>query len=426
MDCDKLAILGGTPVIDRQDDALFHWPIVNDAMRAASTAVLDEGVMSGTDRARKFEEGFAAWQGRKYALSFPSGTSAITTALFALGVGPGDEVICPSLTYWASCLGAQQALGAKVVFVDCEPETMQMDPAAFEAAITPRTKAVIPVHLSACPCDMDAIMAIARRHHIAVMEDVSHAQGGHYKGTKCGNFGEVAAMSVMTGKSFAIGEGGMLVTDDYEIYRKAIRFGHYDRIPQVFSPEEIAETKNMPFGAMKNRLNQCAAAVGIEQLKKYDAERAEIERAMLYYWKQLEGVEGLRIMYPKDAGSDKAGWYASRGHYDPEAFGGLTNVTFAKAVSAETQGGYTPGCYMPLHMSSLFGKQGPFPVSDRMNQLIISDPWFKHCDTAKIDRYVEAVRKVVAHWKDLLPLDEGVAPCDGGLGLTDFEKKKRA
>ena len=230
----------------------------------------------------------------------------------------------------------------------------------------------------------------------------------------------------MSGRCLALGVGGMLVTDDYEIYRKAIRFGHYDRIPQVFSMEEIKETKNMPFGAMKNRLNQCAAAVGIEQLKKYDAERAEIEKAMLYYWKQLEGVPGFRIMWPKDEGSDKAGWYASRCHYDPEAFGGLSNVTFAKAVSAETQGGYTPGCYMPLHYSSLFGKQGPFPVTERMNQLIVSDPWFKHYDTAKIDLYAAAVRKVAAQWEALLPLDEGVPPCDGGRGRTDVEKKKKA
>ena len=304
MSADKLAIFGGTPVIEKYDDELFHWPIVNDAMREASTAVLNEGVMSGTDRARRFEDGFASWQGRKYALCFPSGTSAITTSLFAMGVGPGDEVICPSLTYWASCLGAQ-TLGAKVVFCDCEPETMQMDPAAFEAAITPSTKAVVVVHLSACPSDMDAIMAIADKHHIAVLEDVSHAQGGSYKGKRVGNFGLVAAMSLMAGKSFAIGEGGMMVTDDYEIYRKAIRFGHYDRIPQVFTAEEIKETKNLPFGAMKNRLNQCAAAVGIEQLKKYDAERAEIERAMLYYWKQLEDV--LVCQLDSEASGDREG-----------------------------------------------------------------------------------------------------------------------
>ena len=120
MATEKLAILGGKPVIEKQDEALFHWPIVNDAMREASTAVLNEGVMSGTDRARKFEDGFAKWQGRQYALSFPSGTSAVTTAFFTLGVGPGDEVICPSFTYWASCLGAQ-TLGAKVVLCDCEP-----------------------------------------------------------------------------------------------------------------------------------------------------------------------------------------------------------------------------------------------------------------------------------------------------------------
>lgn len=424
MTTDKLAILGGKPIIEKHDDYLFHWPIVNQAMIDASTKVLQEGVMSGTDRSRKFEDEFAKWQGTKYALTFPSGTSAITTALFAAGVGKGDEVICTTLTYWASCLGAL-TLGATVKFCDCEAETMQMDPAAFEAAITPRTKAVVVVHLTAIPCDMDAIMAIAEKHHLLVIEDVSHGQGGHYKGRKLGTFGHVAAMSVMSGKSFAIGEGGMLVTNDWEIYRKSIRFGHYDRIPEVFSFDEIKDTKNLPLGAMKNRLNQCASAVGLEQLKKYDAEKAEIEKAALYFWNQLKDVEGVRIMYPKWENSDKAGWYASRFHYDPAAFGGLSNVTFAKALSAETDGGFAPGCYMPLHMSSLFGEQGPFPVADKMNQLIISDPWFKHCDKAQIDLYVAAVRKVVSQWKELLPLDKDVAPCDGGAGLTDFDKNRK-
>lgn len=423
MTTDKLAILGGKPVIAKKDDWLFHWPVVNEAMKRASTKVLEEGSMSGTDRSREFEEKFAKWQGRKYALTFPNGTSALTTAFWTLGIGRGDEVVCTTLTYWASCLGAV-TLGAKVRFCDCRRDTLCMDPASFEAAITKRTKAVIVVHLSAHPCDMDAIMRIANRHHIAVIEDVSHAQGGHYKGKMLGTFGKIAAMSLMSGKSFAIGEGGMLVTDDFEIYRKAIRYGHYDRIPQFFSPKEIALTKNLPFGAYKHRLNQCASAVGLEQLKKYDRERKEIEKAMLYFWKQVGDVPGISLIYPKEKGSDKAGWYASRFAYDPEAFDGLTNITFSRALSAEVGGGVSPGGYQPLHMSSLFGKQGRLPVADRINEWMIGDLWFKHFDRKALDLHAAAFRKVAANWKLLKPLDRGVKPYDGGAGLSDFEKRR--
>ena len=200
----KLAITGGVPVQKTPDEKLFHWPIVNDAMRKAQADVLEAGNMSGTDIARRFEAAFAKWQGRKYALSHNNGTNALNAAMYAIGIGPGDEIICTSVTYWASCTGAL-ALGASVVFCDINPETLQMDPASFEARITPRTKAVMVVHYMAHPAPMDEIMAIARKHGLKVIEDVSHAQGGHYKGRMLGTFGDIAAMSLMSCKSFAIG-----------------------------------------------------------------------------------------------------------------------------------------------------------------------------------------------------------------------------
>ena len=306
----QLALLGGRKTLEKADEALFHWPIVNDAMIAVQTKVLTDGNMSGTDISRRFEDEFAAWQGRKYALSHNNGTNALNAAMYGIGLGPGDEIICTSVTYWASCTGAL-ALGAAVVFCDIDPDTLQMDPASFEARITPRTKAVMVVHYMAHPAPMDEIMAIAKRHGLRVIEDVSHAQGGHYKGRMLGTFGDVAAMSLMSCKSFAIGEGGMLVTDDAEIYRRAVRFGHYDRIADVYSDEEMKATKNVPFGGLKNRMHQVSAAIGLEQLKKHDDEIAEIDRAMKYFWKGVSDVKGLTVIYPKDDGSDKAGWYAS-------------------------------------------------------------------------------------------------------------------
>ena len=440
----KLAIVGGNRVQEKADESLFHWPIVNDAMRAAQAKVLDDGNMSGTDIARRFEAEFAKWQGRKYALSHNNGTSSLHAAMYGIGLGPGDEIICTSVTYWASCTGAL-SLGATVVFCDVNPDTLQMDPASLESRITPRTKAIMVVHYMAHPAPMDEIMAIAKRHGLKVIEDVSHAQGGHYKGRMLGTFGDVAAMSLMSCKSFAIGEGGMLVTDDAEIYKRAIRLGHYDRIIDVCTDEEMEGTKNIPFGGLKNRMHQVSAAIGLEQLKKHDAEIAEIDRAMKYFWKGIEDIPGFRIIYPTDAGSDKAGWYASRFLYDSAAFGGVSNVTFCDALNAETGGGFSFGCNMPLHLSSVFfdvdvyghGKptaraflpdgvdprvlSGDLPNAEKVNMRILGEPWFKHDDHARIDPYIEAVRKVASNFGELLPIND-TTPIVGGVALSKRKK----
>ena len=440
----KLAITGGCRVLAERDESLFHWPIVNDAMRAAQAAVLEAGNMSGTDIARKFESRFAAWQGSKYALSHNNGTNALNAAMYAVGLGPGDEIICTSVTYWASCTGAL-SLGASVVFCDIDPNTLQMDPKSFEERITPRTKAVMVVHYMAHPAPMDEIMAIADKHGIAVIEDVSHAQGGRYKGRRLGTFGRVAAMSLMSCKSFAIGEGGMLTTDDPEIFKRAVIFGHYDRIIDVCTDEEMKDVKNIPWGGLKNRMHQTSAAIGLEQLEKHDREIAEIDRAMKYFWSGISDIPGLSMIYPRDEGSDKAGWYASRFLYDPAAFGGVSNVTFSDALNAETGGDFSFGCNMPLHLSSVFfdvdiyghgrptaraflpegvdirAESGSLPVADSINGRVLGEPWFKTCDPAKIDPYIEAVRKVAANFEELLPIND-MTPVLGGVALS---KRKR-
>ena len=440
----KLAITGGAPVLKVQDEGLFHWPIVNDAMRAAQAQVLETGNMSGTDIARRFEASFASWQGRKYALSHNNGTNALNASMYAVGLGPGDEIICTSVTYWASCTGAL-ALGAAVVFCDIDPNTLQMDPASLEAHITPRTKASMVVHYMAHPAPMDEIMAIARKHGLKVIEDVSHAQGGHYRGRKLGTFGDVAAMSLMSCKSFAIGEGGMLVTDDAEIFKRAVVFGHYDRIVDVCTDEEMEGPKNIPWGGLKNRMHQTSAAIGLEQLKKHDAEIAEIDRAMKYFWKGISDIPGISMVYPKEEGSDKAGWYASRFLYDAAAFGGISNVTFCEALNAETCGGFSFGCNMPLHFSSVFfdldiyghgrptasaflpagvdlrAETGALPNAERINMRVLGEPWFKHDDHAKIDPYIEAVRKVAANVGELQAIND-TTPILGGIALSKRKK----
>ena len=207
----------------------------------------------------------------------------------------------------------------------------------------------------------------------------------------------------------------------------------------------MAATKNVPFGGLKNRMHQVSAAIGLEQLKKHDAEIAEIDRAMKYFWKGLEEVRGLKIIYPKDDGSDKAGWYASRFLYDTEAFGGVSNVTFCDALNAEVGGGFSFGCNMPLHLSSVFfdvdvyghGKptaraflpegvepralSGTLPNADRVNGRVLGEPWFKHDDHRRIDPYIEAVHKVAAHFDELLPIND-TTPIIGGIALSRRKK----
>lgn len=437
----KLAMYGGTPVFRVEDlpRELYKWPIVNDAMLKAQADVLETGNMSGTNISRQFEEKFAEWHGVKYALSHSSGTASLISAMYGVGLGPGDEVICPSVTYWASCTGAL-SLGASVVFCDICEKDLQIDPASFEAHITPRTKAVIVVHYLSHPADMDAIMAIARKHGIKVIEDVSHAQGGHYKGRMLGTIGDVAGISLMSGKSFAIGEGGMMITNDPEIYRRAIRFGHYDRIKEVYSPEEYKDTNLLPFGGVKFRMHQVSAAIGLEQLKKYEAEIAEIDAAMKYFWNGIKDIKGFRMIYPEDPGSDKAGWYASRFGYDPEVFDGIDNITFATALDKEAPG-LALSCNFPLHLSSLFYDvdvyghgmptaarylppgtdlrklTGELPVSMKINQRILGEPAFKKFMPEWVDRYIEAVHKVAENYKEL-HAEKKKEPNLGGIALT--------
>lgn len=431
----ELALLGGPKAISAEEGDLFHWPVITGEDEEAVLGVLRRGEMSGVDVTLQFEEEFAAWQQRKYALACNNGTAALHSAMFACGVGVGDEIICPSVTYWASGLQCF-SLGATVVFADIDAETLCIDPADIEHRITPRTKAIMVVHYVGHPCDMDPILEIARRHNVKVIEDVSHAQGGRYKGRMLGTFGDAAAMSLMSGKSFAIGEGGALVTDNREIYERAMIFGHYERGGHI-THEELKPFTGLPWGGYKYRMHQLSSAVGRVQLRHYNDRMAEIDRAMNYFWDGLEGVTGIRPhRVAKDSGSTMAGWYSALGHYRPEELGGLSVGRFAEALVAEgvpARG----GCNLPLHQHSVFndcdiyghGKPTRIansPVDVRLNQelkvsesingLTFAVPWFKHYRPKVIDTYVAAVRKVVDGYEALLEGDTNAA-ATGSAGL---------
>ncbi len=436
----RLALFGGPKAVQADFKDAFTWPIVTREDEDAVLEVLRRRGMSGKEVTMAFENEFAAWQGVPYALGFSTGTGAIEAAMFACKVGIGDEVIAPSQTYWATCLQAFN-LGATIVFADVDPDTLCLDPDDIEHRITDRTKLIIPVHYLAHPADMDPIMAIAEQHGVKVMEDVSHAQGGLYKGRKTGTIGHVGAMSLMTGKSFAIGEAGMLVTEDREIYDRAVAWAHYARFsPESVETDDLKPVAGLPLGARKYRMHQLSAAMGRVQLKYYDERCREIRRAMNYFWDLLEDVPGIQAhRTPPGSDSHMGGWYAAHGLYKPEELGGLSVTRFCEALQAE---GVTcgPGANRPLHLHPLLntadvyghGKPtrianaprdlrqppGSLPVCEALAKRVYRIPWFKKYYPEIIEEHAAAFRKVAANYEGLLADDLGDSDELGGWNLS--------
>ncbi len=418
-----LAILGGPAAIQADQPDLFHWPIVTPADEQAVLAVLRAGSMSGSDVSRAFEGDYAAYQGVRHALTFENGTTALLAAMWAVGIGRGDELICPSMTYWASALQVF-SLGGTVVFADVEPDSLCIDPDDIEHRIGPRTRAIMAVHYCGHPADMDRILPIARRHGLAVIEDVSHAHGGLYKGRMVGTFGDVSAMSLMSGKSLPGGEGGILCTNERSLLERAIAFSNYQRSPGEVMLADLKPLAGLPLGGIKGRMNQLSSALVREQLKRYPARIVQIQSAMNRFWDLLEGVPGLGAHRPAaGSGSTMGGWYNPLGHYRPEDLGGLSADRFVEALHAEGAR-FHRGCNMPLHLHPVFNeadiyrdgrptriafaerdvRQGPgsLAVTEALPERTIGVPWFKHDRAGPIEGYAAAFAKVARHAEDLL------------------------
>ncbi len=427
----KLALLGGEPLIkDVPEKELFGWPIYTQEDEDALLYVARNNLYSLTDITKQFEAEFAAWMGTKHALAFCNGTMAVTAAMFAAGIGVGDEVICTTKTYWASITQCM-TFGATPVFCNID-EHLSMDPDDLERCITPKTKAIIVVHYLGYPADMDRIMPIAKKHNLIVIEDVSHAQGGLYKGKKVGTFGDIAAMSLMSGKSFAAGELGIIVTDKREYFERAIAFGHYDRnnAGDVFETEYLKPYYGISLTGSKGRANQLCSALARVQLKYYDERTATIRQAMNYFYDLLGEIDGLTpLRVDESTGSTMGGFYCPHVLYDPSKFGGLSAKKFAEAMRAEGVEKCWDGANYCLHTHRLFNdfnlfhteKPSRIAYTDRdvrvddklcdpsVQKEALMIPWFKHFgefDKEWIKKYVAAFRKVAENYRDLLESDE--------------------
>lgn len=443
----KLALFGGEKAVKTVNPDMTRWPIITEEEEVAVLDVLRKAKMSEIDVTMQFEKEFADWIGVKYALATNNGTSSLMCAMYGIGLRKGDELICPTITYWASCLQAM-ALGATVVFANVNKNTLCIDPDDIERKITPRTKAIMVVHYLAHPCDMDRIMAIAKKHNLKVIEDLSHAQGGMYKGKRLGTFGDACGISMMSGKSFAIGEGGMMITNDRSVYEHALALGTYERFKdENITCEDLKPYTGLPLGGYKYRMHQMSSAVGRVQLKYYDERCAEIRKAMNYFWDLLEGVPGIRAHRVDESdGSNMGGFYNAHGIYVPEELGGLSVTRFCEALRAEGINEAVPGVNAPLHAHGIFqtadiyGDGKPTRVanaetdvlkldanlveSENIPTLAFGVPWLKKFIPAEIEEYANAIRKVCENYKELLPGDTGNPKQVGGWHFYKHSDKK--
>lgn len=233
----------------------------------------------------QFEENFAKFLGVKHAIAVSNGTTALHLALLSLGVGPGDEVIVPAFTMASTWLAVIHA-GAKPVFIDCEPDTFNINPQLIEPKISKRTKAIIPVHIYGHPVDMDAILKIAKKHKLFVIEDAAEAHGAEYKGKKCGSMGDINCFSFYANKIITTGEGGMVVTNDDLLAKEAKKLKDlYHSDAKRFIHEKVG---------YNYRLTNLQAALGCGELKHIDEYLTKKQHMAKLYTKLLNTIPGIR------------------------------------------------------------------------------------------------------------------------------------
>jgi perosamine synthetase len=247
----------------------------------------------------RFEEAFAAYLGVRYAIALPSCTSAIHLSLLALGVGPGDEVVVPDPT-WIASAAPITYVGATPVFADIDDQTWCLSAQSFENCISSKTKAVIPVDLYGNMPDMEAVLAVARQNSVAVIEDAAEAAGADYKGRRAGSFGDTGVFSFHGSKTLTTGEGGMLVTDREDIYRRALFLRDHGRNPgdHSFWNTEVA---------YKYKMSSMQAALGLAQLERIDELMARKREIFGWYGEELSGIAGLTLN-PEPATTKNSYW----------------------------------------------------------------------------------------------------------------------
>ncbi len=370
----KLAILGGVAVRDTKIFPWPKWPVWNGNEEKALLEVLNSGIWSyNGPRETEFNRQFAAFTGTKYAVSAANGTVTLQMALEACGVGVGDEVILPGLT-WQATAATVLDVNATPVLVDVCEDTWCIDPAEVEKAVTPRTKAIIPVHLYGSFADMDEILRIAKKHKLWVIEDCAHKHGGEWNGKKAGSIGDIGSFSFQLSKHLTAGEGGALTTSNYELYEKLDALRNCGRRP---APEDAATAdkgEGVYFDAGNfiqsgnYRMTEFQAAILIEGLKRLPEQNRQRDENAVYLNSLIRDIPGIKPVR-RDKRETKEAYFNFAFRYHQEEFKGLPADQFRLALTAEL-GIEVTASYVPLNQCSLY-----VPLTKPARHKLSEDYW---------------------------------------------------
>lgn len=323
----------------------------------------------------EFEREFGQYVGARFATTVSNGTVALHLALTALGIGPGDEVIVPTLTYIASA-NAIVYTGATPVFVDSEASSWQISPEDIRAKITPRTKAIMPVHLYGAACDMDAIMEIARKHKLFVVEDCAEAIGTLYKGHHVGTFGDIATFSFFGNKTMTTGEGGMVVTNDQTLHDRSVHF----------RGQGLATSRQYWHDVVgfNYRMTNICAAIGVAQLERLDAFIVGKRRLADRY---RERLSGLGLSFQEEAPDTRHSyWMMSILVEDPADRDPLRNWLAEREIE-------TRPLFYPVHTMPMYQRRFELHrVAEMLGWRGINLPSWPGLTDAQVDRICDAIR----------------------------------
>ena len=329
------AALGGNPTRRTPFPA---WPVSDTREEDALAAVLRRGRWNRGDQVAAFESAYASLAGAKGCLATANGTSALITSLAALGIGPGDEVIVPPYTFIAT-INAVLLMHAMPIFVDTDIETFQIDAHKIEAAITPRTRAIIPVHLGGSAADLDTILRVARGRGLPVVEDACQAHLAEWRGRKVGSYGIAGCFSFQASKNLNSGEGGAVITSDDALLETCYRF-HNNSRGRGNSGADFSYTRT---GA-NLRLTEFQAVLLLSQMTRLEAQSKTREQNAAYLTRRLAEIPGITPARMHE-GCTRNAWHLYMFRYDSSRFSGLSRAGFLKALAAEgipASAGYSP------------------------------------------------------------------------------------
>ncbi len=341
----KLALKGGTPVRTRP---FTRWPVFGEEDKQALLLVLQGrnwgGYPSPNTYAALFNERFASIQGARHGIGTSNGTISLEVSLVAGGLRPGDEVIIPAYT-WIGTASAVLSVQGVPVFVDSDPESYCMDPKAVDAAVTPRTRAIIPVHLGMQMADMDAILALAQRHNLLVVEDCAHAHGAQWRGKGAGSLGHFGSFSMQTSKLLTCGEGGMIITSNDQ---------SAERCESLINCGRPSTTDKYKYRAIGHnfRMTEFQTALLLQQLGRLPAQNERRYKHANLLAARLKGISGIRPL-AWDARITRPVMYHYLLRYDPNGFSGVHRDLFLEALRAEgvpAEGNF----YEPLYRAPLW------------------------------------------------------------------------